>query len=244
MELRGKRALVTGAGQRVGAAIAERLGAAGASVAVHYHRSASGADAVCRNIAASGGHAIALGADLGDADQVRRLVDSAVAGLGGLDLLVASAASYDRQAFDQISPDDFDRSLALNVRAPFMLAQAARSALSATRGSIVLVTCISPGAPYRDFASYIVSKGALQTLMRVLAVELAPDIRVNAVAPGTVLPPVDLSVEALATLVDATPLSRIGNAGDVADAVVYLATAPFVTGVEIAVDGGRSIYGL
>lgn len=244
MDLRGKRALVTGAGQRVGAAIAERVAAAGATVAVHYHRSSEGAELVCRNIAAQGGQAFALRADLSDANQVTRLMDEALAGLGGLDLLVASAAGYDRQPFVDVSADDFDRSLALNVRAPFLLAQAARPALSANGGSIVLVTCTSPRAPYSGYASYIVSKGALQTLMRVLAVELAPEIRVNAVAPGTVLPPVGLSPAELGALVEATPLSRIGSATDVADAVVYLATAPFVTGVEIVVDGGRSIGGL
>lgn len=244
MNLAGKRVLVTGAGQRVGAAIAERLGAAGAHVVVHFHQSREGAEQVCQRIVAAGGTATAIGADLGDAQQVRQLVADAVQALGGLDVLVASAASYEPQAFDEVTEADFARSMALNVRAPMFLAQAAATELRRARGSIVLVTCTSPRAPYSGFASYIVSKGALQTLMRVLAVELAPEVRVNAVAPGTVLPPPSMPHESLARVVDATPLARVGEASDVADAVVYLATTPFVTGVEIAVDGGRSIRGL
>jgi pteridine reductase len=244
MNLKGKRVLVTGGGQRVGASIAQRLGELGADVAVHYHRSRAGADAVREQIEASGGRALALSADLSDPEQPHRLVRDAVAALGGLDLLVASAASYDSAPLGQITAADFDRSLALNVRAPFLLAQAAREHLSASRGSIVFVTCISPRAPHRDHAAYVTSKGALSTLTRVLAVELAPEVRVNAVAPGTVLAPPSLAPHVLATLIAATPLARIGAASDVADAVVYLAATPFVTGVEIAVDGGRSISGV
>lgn len=244
MNLKGRRALVTGAGQRVGAAIAQRLGELGVDVAVHYHRSRAGADAVCAQIESVGARALALGADLSDPAQAHSLVREAVAALGGLDLLVASAASYDSAPLATITAADFDRSMALNVRAPFLLAQAAREHLSASRGSIVFVTCISPRAPHRDHAAYVVSKGALSALTRVLAVELAPDVRVNAVAPGTVLAPVNLPAHVLASLVHTTPLARTGDAMDVAEAVVYLASAPFVTGVEITVDGGRSISGV
>ncbi len=244
MNLSGRRALVTGGGQRVGASIALRLGELGADVAVHYHRSQAGAVEVCQQIERLGRQAVALQADLSDPDQAPRLVRDATAVLGGLDLLVASAASYDSAPLARITAADFDRSMALNARAPFLLAQAAREHLSASRGSIVFVTCISPRAPHRDHAAYVTSKGALATLTRVLAVELAPHVRVNAVAPGTVLAPANLSSEMLTTLLEATPMQRVGEANDVADAVVYLATAPFVTGMEVVVDGGRSISGV
>lgn len=237
--LAGKRALVTGAGHRVGAAIARELAGAGADLVIHYHRSREPAEALCVELSRRGGKATALGADLGDANAAARLVDDTIATLGGLDLLVASAASYEARPFADISSEDFDRDLALNVRAPFMLAQRASTALRTSRGSNVLITCTSPRAPYPGYAPYIVSKGAAHTLMRVLAVELAPEVRVNAVAPGTVLLPPNLAREVVDQLEQATPLQRIGTAEDVASAVLYLATAPFVTGVEIAVDGGR-----
>jgi NAD(P)-dependent dehydrogenase (short-subunit alcohol dehydrogenase family) len=117
----------------------------------------------------------------------------------------------------------------------------ARDALRASRGSVVFVTCTSATVPYRHYLPYVVSKGAVQKLMRALSIELAPEIRVNAVAPGTVLPPPDMDAELLERLAARAPLARIGTAEDIADAVVYLASAPFVTGQEIIVDGGRTV---
>lgn len=240
----GKRVLVTGAGHRVGAAIALGLAGRGADIAVHYHRSKSGADQVCQAIGDAGRRAVLLSADLSSPDAPGRLVADAMDALGGLDLLVCSAASYDSSTVDRVTSHDFDRSMALNVRAPFLLAQAARQELAKNRGSIVMVTCISPRAPYPDYAPYITSKGALSTLTRVLAVEFGPEVRVNAVAPGTVLAPVSLSEEKLTRLADAAPLKRFGAAEDIADAVAYLASATFVTGTELVVDGGRTISGV
>lgn len=243
MELRGKRVLVTGAGHRVGAAIVLRLGARGADVAVHYHRAGQEAEHVCRTLRDQGRRAAAISADLANPEAPAELVAEAVAALGGLDLLVCSAASYESAPVETVSSADFDRSMALNVRAPFLLAQAARAELTNNRGSIVMITCVSPHAPYRNYSAYIASKGALSTLTRVLAVEYGPHVRVNAVAPGTVLPPVDLPSSTLTALAEAAPLKRLGSAEDIADAVVYLATASFVTGAELVVDGGRTISG-
>jgi pteridine reductase len=239
--LAGKRALVTGAGQRVGQAIALALGRAGMRVAVHYNASRSGAEATAAAIAEAGGDAVLVQANLDDRDEARRLADFTLSALGGLDLLVASAASFERLAYDGLDDEAFDRSLRLNLAAPFALAHRLTPALRASRGSMVFITCTSATAPFKNYLPYVVSKGALRQLARTLALELAPEVRVNSVAPGTVLPPSSMTSEALERLVRQIPLGRQGTADDVAQAVLYLAQAPFVTGEEIVVDGGRTI---
>jgi pteridine reductase len=239
--LRGQRALVTGAGRRVGAAIAVALGAEGMRVAVHYHGSASGAERTCEAVRSAGGEALSVQADLGDRANARRLVDDATAALGGLDLLVCSAASFEHGDVEHTGDELWDRTLALNLAAPFALAQRAAPSLRAAHGSIVLVTCVSRLAPYRGYVAYETSKAALYQLMRLLALELAPDVRVNAVAPGSVLPPEGWSAEQHAALERRIPLGHVGRAEDVAGAVVHLARSQWITGAEIVVDGGRSL---
>lgn len=240
-DLKGKRALVTGAGKRVGRAIAVALGRAGMRVAVHYRSSAVEASETCLAVEAAGGSAFALQADLADRTATQNLVDDAARELGGLDLLVPSAAAYERVTVDAIDDAAWDGMLAVNLTAPFLLAQRAAPLLSASKGSIVFITCSSVTTPYRNHLPYVVSKGALHQLARVLSLELAPDVRVNTVAPGTVLPPEDLDAEALERVRRRIPLRHLGRPEDVAAAVVYLASAPFVTGEEIRVDGGRSV---
>jgi pteridine reductase len=224
----------------VGRAIAIALGKAGMRVGVHYHSSRSGAEATAQSIADAGGEAVLFDADLREREQARGLVDRAVAELGGLDLLVASAASFERVPFDAVDDAAFDRSISLNLASPFALAHRAAPALKRSRGSIVFITCTSATSPYRNYLPYVVSKGALKHLMRTLAVELAPDVRVNAVAPGTILPPENTPPEALARLIRKVPLERQGDADDIARAVLFLAQSPFVTGEEILVDGGEA----
>jgi len=239
--LAGKAALVTGAGKRVGRAIAIALGRAGMNVAVHYRTDPGEAAATCREVEAAGGTAIALRADLSDRAAARTLVDEAARELGGLHLLVPSAAGYERVAWDAVDDHAWDAMLAVNLTAPFLLAQRAAPLLAASSGSIVFITCTSVTTPYRNHLPYVVSKGGLRTLMRTLSLELSPSVRVNAVAPGTVLPPADLTQEELERVTKRIPLGHIGTAEDVADAVVYLASAPFVTGQELSVDGGRTV---
>jgi pteridine reductase len=241
LSLRGKRALVTGAGQRVGRAIAVALGAEGMQVAVHYRESRAGAEQAAAEIVASGGRAILLDADLSSRDQARALVDRAVGQLGGLDLLVASAASFERIALEDVDDAAWDRSLDLNLASPFALVHRAVPALRGARGSVVFITCSSATVPMRNYLPYVVSKGALKHLMKTLALELAPEIRVNAVAPGTVLPPPSYDAAAVERLARAIPLARVGTPDDIARAVVFLAGSPFVTGHELSVDGGRSV---
>jgi len=240
IELTGKRALVTGGGRRLGAEIAGALGAHGMHVAVHYQSSQAGAEAVCDRIRRAGGQALSVQGDLRVRDRARSVVDRALTALGGLDLLVLSAASFERAPFDAIDDRAWDETLALNLGAPFAMAQRAAAALRSVRGAIVLVTCTSRLAPYRDHLPYQVSKAALHQLMRLLALELAPDVRVNAVAPGSVLPPEGWGSDAVEGLLGRIPLGQLGSARDVADAVVHLARSEWITGSEIVVDGGRS----
>jgi pteridine reductase len=212
-------------------------------VAVHYRTSGSEAGETCRAIEAEGGTAFSVQADLADRDAARRLVDDAVARLGGLDLLVPSAAGYERLSFDAVEDRAWDAMIALNLTSPFVLAQRATPHLRAKKGSIVFLTCASATVPFRNHLPYVVSKGGLSHLARVLALELAPDVRVNAVAPGTVLPPPDMLEADVDRIRARIPLGRLGAPEDVANAVVFLARSPFVTGHEIQVDGGRTVAG-
>lgn len=239
--LAGKRALVTGGGQRLGRAIAIALGSAKMQVAVHYHRSREPAEQTARDIAARGGQAQLISADLRDRAAARRMVDDAVSALGGLDLLVASAAGFERIPYAEVDDAAWDRMLELDLTAQHVIAQRAVPALRQARGSIVFITCSSATTPFKNHLPYVVAKGALRQLARALALELAPEVRVNAVAPGTVLPPSEMPSDALERLRSRIPLGRIDGADDVAAAVVYLAGATFVTGHEIVVDGGRSV---
>lgn len=239
--LDGRIALVTGAGVRVGRAIAIGLADAGAHVAVHYNQSAAAAEETCRTIRAGGGTATPFQADLATRSAAGTLVHRVVETFGALDVLVPSAANFERVELEDVDETAWDRSLELNLTAPFFLARAAMGHLRRAQGAIVFITCSSTAVPFRDHLPYVVSKGALRQAMRALALELAPEVRVNAVAPGTVLAPTPMSDEEVAALARPIPLQRTGTPEDVARAVVFLATAPFITGQELYVDGGRSL---
>ncbi|HSC87253.1 MAG TPA: SDR family oxidoreductase [Polyangiaceae bacterium] len=233
------RALVTGAGKRLGRAMAEAVGARGADVWLHYHQSEAGAREAQRNIEASGGRAFVGSADLSDLAQARELVQRAIADLGGLDLLVVSAASFERGGVDSLDDAGFERSLRFILQSSFALAQEAAPALRASQGSIVFITCTSSVRPFRGYLGYSVAKGALRQLMLGLAQELAPAVRVNAIAPGTVLPPPETTAEEHERYAHQALLDRVGEADDVVRALLYLVDAPFVTAQELRVDGGR-----
>ena len=241
IELRGRAALVTGGARRVGRAICLALAGEGMRVAVHYNESAREAEETCALVANAGGQALALQADLRDRNAARGLVDAAAAAFGGLDLVVLNAAGYERVAFAHVDDAAWDRMLELNLGAQFALASRASGPLASTKGSMVFVTCASAITPYKNHVPYVVAKAGLRQLMRVLALELAPDVRVNAVAPGTVLLPDDVDPILAGGIARRIPLGARGTPEDIADAVLYLARAPFVTGQEIVVDGGRGL---
>src|ERR1044071_8720457 len=192
MELRGRAALVTGAGHRVGRAIALALGARGMRVGVHYHATRDGADETVRQIAASGtGSAATFSADLTRPEAPQQLIDDVVEHFGGLDVLVNSAAVMLRMPFGAITPKQWDNVLALNLRAPFFLAQAAAPHLRRAEGGGVIVN-IADLAAFETWPGYLphgISKAGIVQLTRALARVFAPRVRVNAVAPGTVLLP-------------------------------------------------------
>ena len=238
----GWRVLVAGASRGIGRAIAEGFARAGAAIAISA-RGEAGLDAAATALRQHGGLVDARVCDLADGTAIARWVGEAAAALGGIDVLVSSAANFERIPFEEVDEAAIERALTLNVRASFSLAHAAAQTLRERGGNIVLITCTSATLPYANFLPYVVSKGAAKQLMRALAIELAPSVRVNAVAPGTVLPPEEMSVEQREKLAHKTLLRRIGSAEDVAEAVVFLANAGFVTGQEILVDGGVVLAG-
>lgn len=241
--LDGKVALVTGAGKRVGRAIALALAEAGARVGVHYHRSAAEARETIRAIRAAGGDAHSFRADLSCVGEPMRLVSDVATHFGRLDVLVNSAASMRRTPLARVRERDWDEVFALNLRAPFFCSMAAVRAMGRRGGAIVNISDHMGFESWPDFVPHGVSKSAVAAMTRALAAALAPRIRVNAVAPGFVLAPEGYSAAKRRAFARATPLRRIGTPRDVAAAVVYLATAPYVTGEVHFVDGGRHATG-
>ena len=240
--LHGKIALVTGAGVRVGRAIALGLGRAGADVALHYRISREGADAAAREIEGAGSRAAVVPGDLAVPADCRRVVREAMAALGGLDFLVHSASNFHRASLAQSDEHLWDSAMNVNARAAFLMACEAAPTLAARRGRVVLVSDFLAESPARNYAAHSVSKAAVEGLVRALAVELAPEVAVNGVAPGTVLPPEGTPAEDVERLARRVPAKRIGRAEDVASTVVFLCAGPaFLTGQVVRVDGGRSI---
>jgi pteridine reductase len=239
--LTGRVALVTGAGRRVGRAIALALGARGMQVVVHYNGSRAGADETVRLIMDAGGQAIAEGADLTQIEAAHALVDRAVAWRGALAALVNSAAIMVRTPIGETTQADWDTMFAINVRAPYFLSQRAASALAASRGAIVNIADLAAFESWPAYVPHGMTKAAVVQMTRAMASALAPGVRVNAVAPGVVLLPEGWSKEGAEHLRSTTPLQRLGSPEDVAQTVIYLLEAQYVTGEVVRVDGGRHI---
>lgn len=241
MELQNRVALVTGGGRRVGRALAEALGQRGATVAVHYGSSKAGAEEVVRAIEAGGGTAASFGADLTISEAPGALVAAVSKRFGSLDVLVNSAAVMVRTPFGEVSAAEWDSMFALNLRAPFFLSQAAAPLLRRARGAIVNIADLAAFETWPGYIPHGITKGGVVQMTRALARILAPDVRVNAIAPGTVLLPDDWSEADAAKLDETTPLKRQGSPTDVVQAMLYLLDADYVTGETIVVDGGRHI---
>lgn len=240
--LEGRRALVTGAGIRLGRAIALALGRAGADVAVHHRRSLDGAESTAAEIRASGRHAAVLAADLLDPSACRTLVRSAASALGGLDLLVHSAANFHRAPLAETDEAVWDDAMNLNARAALLLAREAAPLLRTGRGRVVLVSDLLAAFPVSGYVAHAASKAAVEGLVRALAIELAPEVSVNGVAPGTVLVPEGTPPDVAARWASDAPLERNGDPSDVAETVLFLCRGPaFITGQIVRVDGGKSL---
>jgi pteridine reductase len=240
MKLSGRVALVTGAGQRLGSEFARALAGRGMALALHYNQSAGGAEALRDEIRAGGGTADVFQADLTDAEAARRLAPEAVAALGGLDVLVNSAAIMQHLSFENTSVAQYDEILDLNLRSPFFVAQGAAPALRQARGRIVNIADLGGLEPWPGYAAHSVAKAGVVMLTKVLARALAPDVNVNAIAPGTVLVPDSYSEAERSRLASNTPLKRLGAPSDAVNALLYLLEGgDFVTGHVLVVDGGR-----
>lgn len=240
MELAGRVALVTGAGRRLGRAMAHALAGRGMTLAIHYHASDRGATELRDEIAAAGGRAACFAADLTDAAAARALPQRVAAELGALDVLVNSAAVMLRIPFEETTPEDYDRVLDLNLRSVFFCTQGAAPALRAARGKVVNMADLSGLEPWPGFATHSVAKAGVVMLTRVLARALAPDVTVNAIAPGAVLVPEEYDEAERERLARSTPLRRLGAPADVIAALLYLLEGgDYVTGEVLVVDGGR-----
>jgi pteridine reductase len=236
MEIRGTAALVTGGAHRVGRALALALAEAGADVVVNYNASADAARQTVADIEALGARAVAVRGDVALSRDVARLVHAAQDAFGRLDILVNNASMFERTPFPEIGEDAWDRVMAVNLKGPFMLAQAAAPLLRRQQGAIINIVDLSALQPWPSFAHHSVSKAGLLHLTRVLARALAPEVRVNSIAPGTVLPPVGTEGEAGS---ERRVVEREGLPDDVVRAMLYLLRAGFVTGENLVVDGGR-----
>ncbi len=246
MEFAGSVVLVTGAARRVGAVIARTLHASGARVIVHYRCAAGQAQRLVETMNAQrGGSAWSVRADLLACAELPGLIERAVQRFGRLDALVNNASSFFATPIGRITEADFTELIGTNLKAPLFLSQAAAPALRAASGAIVNVIDIHAERPLAGYPVYTAAKAALAGLTRALALELAPGVRVNGVAPGAIQWPEDASFGETERerIVASTPLKRCGEPQDVARAVRFLiADAPFVTGQILAVDGGRSLF--
>ena len=243
MELLGRTALVTGAARRVGRAIALALADRGMDIVVHYKGSAPEARATAEAVERLGRRAVTIQADLAQPEEVEALVDRAVETFGTIDVLVNSAALFHRTPLEKLTGQEWDQFLRVNLIGPFLLARRLGLLMRQRgEGKIVNIADIAGIRPWTDFLPYSVSKGALITLTQGLARALAPEVQVNAVAPGSVLLPEEYGDREREAIVRATPLKRIGDPVDVAKTVLFLLEgSDFITGQVVVVDGGRSI---
>ena len=243
--MQGKIVLITGGAKRVGAAICRRLHGAGARLMIHYRRSAGEARLLQAELNHARPDSVALiQADLLDLNKLPAIVDRTLQTFGRLDALVNNASSFFPTPIGEITPQAWDDLIGTNLRAPLFLAQAAAPPLRKSQGAIVNIVDIHADRPLKNFVVYSVAKAGLVAVTRSLARELAPEVRVNAIAPGPILWPDDASFDELSRqrVVSHTPLKREGNPDDIAKAVYYLiAEATYVTGDTISVDGGRHI---
>ena len=237
-------ALITGAARRVGAVIAERLHDEGADVAIHFRNSEQEAQDVCARLNdRRPDSARAFQADLSNIAEVNSLATTVQDWRGHVDALVNNASSFYRTPIGQISEEQWDDLVGSNMKAPLFLAQALLPSLRESAGSIVNIVDIHAERPLRDHPVYGAAKAGLAMLTRSLAKDLAPEVRVNGVAPGAILwPEDDMTGKVRAQILKQVPLARLGSPDDIAGAVVFLVRdASYVTGQIISIDGGRSI---
>lgn len=242
--LDGRWALITGAAKRIGAVIARTLHDAGASVAIHYHRSAEAADDLAAQLnGRRPGSAFTVSADVRDIAALERMAKEVLARTGQLDVLVNNASNFYPTPLGTVTPEQWHDLVGSNLKAPLFLSQAVLPALKTARGCIVNIVDVHSQRPLRDHPVYGAAKAGLAMLTRSLAKDLGPHVRVNGVSPGAILWPDEGMSDALrAAIIKQTALKRSGEPEDIANTVLFLVRdAPYITGQIIAVDGGRSV---
>ena len=240
-KLAGRVALVTGAGKRLGRAVALRLASEGADVAVHYGKSEAEASELVGEIEKLGRRAAAFSAELTDVQAIQKLVQNVASRFARLDILVNCAANFLETKFGETNEATWDASLDTNLKAPFFCAQVAAPHLAKSgRGVIVNFADIGGMLGWTEFLPHSISKAGVIMLTRTLAKELGPAVRVNAIAPGTITMPGD-PPEWQTDFIRRAPMQRTGRPEEIADGVMYLITAEFVTGQVLVIDGGRTL---
>jgi NAD(P)-dependent dehydrogenase (short-subunit alcohol dehydrogenase family) len=238
--LAGRVALVTGAAKRLGRAVALHLAREGADIVVHYRGSEAEAAQTVSEIEALGRRAVALSADLREVKSIPRLFAEAAKHFGRLDILVNNAAVFFPARVETATEEQWNTALDTNLKAQFFCAQAAAPLLKESRGVIVNFASIGGLLPWPAYVPYCVSKAGVIMLTRCLARALAPEVRVNAVAPGTISMPGD-PPEWQADYIRLAPLKRTGSPGDITEAVSFLIRSPFITGQVLVLDAGRTL---
>jgi NAD(P)-dependent dehydrogenase (short-subunit alcohol dehydrogenase family) len=242
MDLNGKVALVTGGAVRVGRAISLALAGAGADIVMNYNTSSSAAQETAAEIEALGRQTLTYQADVSRRDEVEAMVNAAIQRFGRLDVLVNSASVWRRTPWEELTEEEWDAKVDVDMKGAFLCAKAAWPHLIAHGdGAIVNIVDLSALKPFPNFLAHSAAKAGLLNLTYGLAQELAPAVRVNAVAPGPVLPPPDYSEKQIAAVANRTLLKRWGSAEDVAHAVLFLVRASYITGIVLPVDGGERL---
>ena len=239
MNLEDADVLVTGSAKRVGRVIALTLADGSANVAVHYNTSEEAAEETAVGVRERGGKATTVQSDLSTVEGAREAVDGTVESLGGIDVLVNSASVFYETPVGEVTEDDWNHNMNVNLRAPFFASQRA-----ASEGVEKVVNIAGVGAhrPFPSYLPYSVSKAGVVSLTKGLAKALAPEVTVNAVSPGTVLSPEDRDAEEERRIAEKTPVGRIGEPKDIADTVAFVVeSSDFLNGATINVDGGRSL---
>jgi pteridine reductase len=233
--------LVTGGARRVGAAITRSFAAVGDALVVHYGSSATEAQQLADELRATGSRVLLVQADLREPGAPEHVVEQAVKEYGQLDVVISSASLMMRHKLDEITVEDWDLVHAINLRAPFFLARAAARVMSDGGVIVQMADHLAHETGFPTLFPHQITKSAIPQMVRVLAQAFAPRIRVNAVEPGLVLAPDDLTDAKMTRFLEDVPLGRSGSPDDVIGAIHYLVNAPYVTGTVLTVDGGRRL---
>jgi NAD(P)-dependent dehydrogenase (short-subunit alcohol dehydrogenase family) len=242
LDLKGKTALVTGGAHRIGGAITLGLARAGANVVINYNSSSEEAEKLASIVEGYGVRALPLQADITDYNQVEKMVNTASEQFGGVDILVNSASQFEKTPFPVVDIHQWENVIRVQVFGAFYCTNlVVPYMMKRQEGAILNIVDISAWQPWKNFSAHSVGKSALLAFTRQLALDLAPHVRVNAVAPGPILPPGNISAEGMLRTAQQTLLERWGDPEDVIEAVLFLLHSNYITGETVVVDGGQRL---